>query len=275
MTILNNKLLISILLSCCFSNCTKFEYNANQINRLEDDETVTTQYNIDRLLKLPHKDTLHIVFFGDTQRYYDDFEDLVDALDNLPKLDAVIVTGDIVDFGLEREYSLINEQFKKIKVPFVTVVGNHDLVANASKLYQKIYGPLNYSFTWNDIRFIAHNTNGREYGFNGNVPDLNWMQQQVIDTNNYVGCIFYSHVPPFNPDFDASLNDGYTQLISNAKNTLFSINGHRHGIGLDYYTTDSILYINTSSPKNRYYSYITIYPHATATKKFDYAFVAF
>jgi hypothetical protein len=258
-----------------FASCDKFEYNVYEKDRVKADPAVTTQSNVDRLLQLPHKDTLKIVFTGDTQRFYDDVEDLVETVNALTDVDAVVVTGDLADFGAALEYELINKQLKLLKVPFITAIGNHDCLANGTEIYQEIYGPLNYSFTWNGIRFIVHNTNGREFNFNGHIPDLNWMEQQLADTQNYEACIFVSHVPPFSEDFDSALEDDYTSLIRNAKNTIFSSNGHRHDFELSQPYHDSIWYLNTSSPANRIFSLISIFKNDSNEKDFTCTTVSY
>jgi Icc protein len=254
--------MIRIIVLLCFvfllTSCDKFEYNVYETNRVKNDPSVKTQNNIDKILQLPEKDTLKIIFTGDTQRYYDDLEDLVEAVNEIPGIDAVVITGDLADFGAALEYELINRQLKMLKVPFITAIGNHDCLANGTKLYEEIYGALNYSFTWNGIRFVVHNTNGREFNFNGHVPDLNWMEQQLADSANYEACIFVSHVPPYSDDFDPALENAYTSLIRNAKNTIFSSNGHRHDFELSQPYQDSIWYLNTSSPANRIFSIISI-----------------
>ena len=252
-----------------------FEYNVNQTNRHKKDITLTTAYNLERLLSLPHKDTLHVVFTADFHRFHDDIEDMVEAINALPEVDSVLVLGDIVDFGVAREYENINRHLKKLNKPFLTVIGNHDCIANGSELYEDIYGEFNYSFTWNDVRFLAINTNSREFNFNGKVPDLNWMQQQLTYTSNYTGCIFMSHVPPGNDDFDNSLEADYAKLVRETKNTILYCNGHRHVHGLNQPYFDNIWYMNTSGPSERIYCYVIFYPYATAEKKFDCRFIAF
>ena len=173
------------------------------------------------------------------------------------------------------EYELINKQLKLLKVPFITVIGNHDCLANGTTLYQEIYGPLNYSFTWQGIRFVVHNTNGREFNFNKQIPDLTWMEEQLTDSQNYKGCIFVSHVPPFHEDFDPALEEPYTSLIRDAKNTIFSSNGHRHNFALSQPYQDGIWYLNTSSPTNRIFSLITITENAADIKEFTCSTVSF
>jgi 3',5'-cyclic-AMP phosphodiesterase len=163
----------------------------------------------------------------------------------------------------------MNREFKRLKVPFITAIGNHDCVGNGILLYQDIYGPLNYSFTWNSIRFVVHNTNSREFNFNGTVPDINWMEQQTADKNKYHGCIFISHVPPSSEDFDQGLVDSYTAVIRNAKNTIFSSNGHRHDYALGQPYNDGVWYLNTSSPSNRILTHVIVTPFSRDQKKFS------
>ena len=114
-----------------------------------------------------------------------------------------------------------------------------------------------------------HNTNSREFNFSGHVPDLTWMQQQTTDVQNYESCIFVSHVPPYDEDFDSNLESAYTSLIRGAKNTLFSSNGHRHDFELSQPYEDGIWYLNTSSPSHRIFSLVSITQNARQEKNFS------
>jgi 3',5'-cyclic-AMP phosphodiesterase len=268
-------ILFLITTALLLPSCEKFDFNTYEINRDNIIKEATTEFNLQRLLAQPTKDTLHIVLIGDLQRFYDELRDFVAVVNKLPRVDAVIITGDLSDFGLSKEYKWINEELIKLKVPFLTVIGNHDCLANSNQIYERLYGPLNYSFTWNRIRFVMHNTNGLEYGFNGKVPDLNWMRDQLRDVENYEYSLFVSHVPPVSDDFDKSLIEQYTSLIRNSKNTVFSANGHRHNYEVDQPYGDNVWYVNTSSPSNRIYSYISIYLNDGDGKKFDCTPVSF
>ncbi|MBK7854339.1 MAG: metallophosphoesterase [Bacteroidetes bacterium] len=129
------------------SGCDQFDYNTYQTDVYDGHLELKTNYNIERLLGKPRKDTLKIVFTGDTQRFYDDLEDLVEEVNDILDLDAMIITGDITDFGIGREFKWINKELLKLKVPLLTVIGNHDCIANAKEIYREIFGPLDYSFT--------------------------------------------------------------------------------------------------------------------------------
>ncbi len=264
-------ILINVIL---FSGCEQFEYHVYETDRFKPPIEASTAFNINLLQQLQNKDTLNLIFIGDTQRYYDDLKDAVQAINDVDKVDAVFIAGDLVDFAFSKEYQWVCEELIKLKVPFLTVIGNHDCLANGIEVYSKIYGPLNYFFTWNKIRFIMHNTNSREFSFDKSAPDLNWMTQALIDESNYDYSLFVSHVPPYHVDFDEDLESDYVNLISNAKNTLFAVNGHQHYYALTQ-PYNKIWYLNTSSPHNRAFSYVTIYTNENASKKFDCTRVQF
>jgi 3',5'-cyclic-AMP phosphodiesterase len=263
------------VLAVLLASCERFEYSVYETNRKDYPVEATNTYNLTRLQQLPYKDTLHLVFTGDTQRYYDDLKDMVSVINTLPKLDAVFVAGDLVEFALSHEYEWVSKELIKLKAPFMTVIGNHDCLANGQEVYTGIYGPLNYFFTWNDIRFVMHNTNGREFNFNGTVPDLGWMSQAIADTQNYRHTVFMAHIPPFDTDFDKALEPGYVNVIRNSKSPVFVVHGHRHHHTISQPYLDGIWYLNTSSPENRYFAYVKIFMDTNARKKFDCTFVSF
>jgi len=273
---MNTKLhLLALVIVLLLYSCEQFDFNLYQTNRYDGPIEATTSYNLDRLHKLPHKDTIFLAFTGDTQRYYDDLEDMVDAINGLPQLDAVFIAGDLVEFAMAHEFEWVCEELIKLNAPFLTVVGNHDCLANGIETYTNLYGPINYAFTWNGIRFIMHNTNGKEFNFNNAVPDVEWMKQELSDTANYQSTIFVSHVPPDHADFDPSLVPDYTKLIRESKNPILSVNGHRHRHGLHQTYGDKIWYLNTSSPHFRFFAYVKIYPNAQRVYTFDCNLVQF
>ena len=154
---------------------------------------------------------------------------MVDDINDLQQVDAVFLVGDLTDFGLIREFGWLNESLLRLQCPFIAVIGNHDCLANGTELFERTYGPLNQHFDWAGIRFVLHNTNSREFSFNGQVPDINWMRSAVEDTSAYRASIFVSHIKPFDiGDFDAALEDAYVQVLRSARSPLFSVHGHDH-----------------------------------------------
>ncbi len=258
-----------LILLCLILGCEKFEYNIYEKEREELNERVSTAYNLKRVLDIPKKDTLNIIFTADLQRFHDDVEDLVETINSMPEVDLVYFAGDITDFGVAYEFHIIARQLSKLRAPFLTVIGNHDCLGNGKDVYQNMFGPLDYAFTWNGIRFIAHNTNSKEFRFNGKVPDLDWMQNQLADTSSYEHSLFISHVPPTSVDLDPALASDYVKILRDAKNTILSVNGHDHQYALKQTYNDGTWYLTCGSPSFRKFSYVTIYKNSGSNPVFS------
>lgn len=125
-------------------------------------------------------------------------------------------------------------------------VGNHDLAANSGEVYEKMFGEKNYSFTYKKYKFLFHDTNSREYNFNGNVPNLYWLENELKDSvpDWYIGV---SHVPPYDVDFDKKLEYPYKNLFAAEPHFLLSLHGHLHDKSDSYYYDDQVRYMTSNS----------------------------
>ena len=128
---------------------------------------------------MPGDDTVTFAFVGDSQRFYDELERFIDTVNAIDEIDFIILAGDISDFGLLEEFELIHEQLSGLNKPYFGVVGNHDVVARGEEIFERMFGPLNYTFTYRSVKFIAHNTNGKEYP-DKEVPDMNWLRSALV-----------------------------------------------------------------------------------------------
>ncbi|WP_299821307.1 metallophosphoesterase [uncultured Pontibacter sp.] len=256
------KLLLVILTYFSASSCDDlFEYHPNQI-RLDSDERNLTATNLERLQKQQPGDTLRLIVMGDTQRFYDDAVDFVKSANSrFQDIDFVIHQGDISDFGMTQEHKWVQDILKDLKWPYLTVVGNHDLLANGSKVYQQMYGPLNYSFTYGHTKFVMVDTNGREYSFNGKVPDINWLAKELAPQQGEVWqqAIVVSHVPPYDADFDRKLEASYHHALAQSNMVSLSLFGHIHNWNTDYLYDNKILYHGTTTVKNRGFTYLKVW----------------
>ncbi|MBK7909224.1 metallophosphoesterase family protein [Candidatus Pollutiaquabacter sp.] len=243
--------------------CEQFEYSPYQTKHPASELRDLNASNRAKLQASSPRDTIVLVISGDQQRFYDEVDDMVTDINRLEQVDAVFLVGDLTDFGLIREFGWLNESLLRLKCPFFGVIGNHDCVANGTEIFERTYGPLNEYFDWAGIRLVLHNTNSREFSFNGRVPDLGWLRNAVADTAAYEACIFLSHVEPFNAiDFDPSLEAGYVQLLDDARVTLFSAHGHDHIAHTGSPYGDGLTFFNAGSPAYRSYTLAKIYKRA-------------
>lgn len=236
--------LFALLLLC---SCEKFEYSPYQTTNGTRPANLNAT-NLNKLLatEANGNDTLTILFTGDSQRSYRSLHALVAKANSIAGIDLLILAGDISDFALLQDFLWIHERLEKLKIPYLCVIGNHDLTARGAQIYEEMFGPKDFSFSYKGYKFLFHDTNGREYDFNGHVPDVNWLSGQLNDTTPqwFIGV---SHVPPYDMDFDRNLEIPYKNLFASEPRFLLSLNGHIHTGGDSFYYHDHVRYLTSYS----------------------------
>jgi Icc-related predicted phosphoesterase len=246
-----------ILILIVISACSKFDYSPYQVSP-KDGYSSINQTNISRFTN-GKPDTLRIAIIGDSQRFYDATRKVINKINNIPSINFTIHTGDIVDFGLQKEYTWSHELLSQINAPYVAVVGNHDLIGNGDEIYKLMYGPFDFSFVFNGYKFIYLNTNSREFGFANYVPNISWLDNQLSDTLNYNQAIIVNHVPPFNNDFNSALENSYVSTLGKYGKVKLEINGHNHNYSISEPYNDGISYINSYSTEKEKFVLLKIW----------------
>lgn len=227
-------------------SCDQFEFSPNQSFDHSSPSNLNAQ-NLARLRRNAEDDTVTIVFAGDTQRWYDEQERFVKKVNGLENVDLVLLAGDISDFGLLQEFKWVHKRLSSLRAPYFGIIGNHDMVANGRQIFQQMFGPLNYSFVYGGIKFIAHNTNGLEAP-GENIPDIGWLAHELQNTEGARYLITVSHVPPFNAvEFGTEAVKPYTDLLQNTPNLLLSLHGHVHQHQDFYPFGDKVHYMTSFS----------------------------
>lgn len=236
--------LIGFFSSIALLSCEgMFEYSPYLIDFNEENSNVNQQ-NILKVTNQTQDDTITIAFTGDTHRWYDETENFVSKVNQEPFIDFVIHVGDIADFGLPKQYLWGNSYLLKLNIPYFVVVGNHDLVGNGLKAYNEMYGPLNFSFIYNKVKFVFVNTNSREFMFSGNVPDIQWLDNQLKPGMEFTRAVVIFHVPPTHEDFDAALAESFHNTLIHYNNVLFTVHGHLHEFEIYKPYNEDITFLN-------------------------------
>ncbi len=244
---------VMVVLIITFGSCEDpFQYNPNEV-LLSDDEKDLNHKNINRIEAIPQKDTLRFILISDTHHEYEDLDDFVELVNAKNDIDFVLISGDLTNFGLQTEYRETNDRLKKLKIPYVAVIGNHDLLGNGEKVFKEMYGNLNFHFKCNNHKFMMINTNSREYNFNGNVPDLDFLRSELNDTSAYNHAYVIGHVPPFNNDFDPDLVNSYTSILAETGRVKFAAHGHTGGFSIVDWYNNGVPYVQVDDMGARSY----------------------
>lgn len=223
-------------------SCDSFEFSPNQTNS-QNSPQLLNEKNFRKLNSIPPDDTVTIAFVGDSQRWYSELDRFVTKVNTIPEVDFILIAGDISDFGLLQEFEWMNKKLSKLNKPYFGVIGNHDLTGNGEAIFERMFGPLNFSFVYDSIKFVCHNTNSLEYD-HSNIPDINWLENQFRTDSNVKHIVAVSHVPPFSPlEFNSVLVKPYTNLFSSTPKFLVSLHGHVHKHTDFYPFEDGVRYI--------------------------------
>lgn len=236
-------------------SCKQFVFHPNEI---KPDEKDLNQKNIQRIAALDAKPDFNFILLGDTQRFYEDLEDFVRHVNGIDTVAFILLSGDLVDFGLNREYNWVASKLKDLNKPYVAVIGNHDMVANGRKIFHEMFGPDNFTFSYGSSKFICINTNSREFDYNGLVPDIGWLSQQLNEADGYTNIFVLSHVPPYSVDFDRNLEQPFTSLLSAQQKTRISLHGHEHNYHLSYPYPGGLPYLVAAAANDRSYVMISV-----------------
>lgn len=248
---------ILLVLSGMLAGCNAFEYSPNQTF----DRNSPTNLNktaIDRLMSVqPTNDTLKFILSGDTQRSYKEIPGFIEKVNSLDNVDFILVAGDITEFGSFKEMEGYAVRIKKMNVPVITIIGNHDLTGRGRESYQRMFGDLNFSFVYKGTKFICHDTNSREYKYNGSVPNLDWLAQELRPSASVQSYIAVGHVPPLSDDFDQQLVPNYKAQFEQTPGFLAALYGHTHTY-LASAPEDLFRYVVTGSIENQEFIVVTV-----------------
>jgi len=252
-------LLLSYILVLLFSSsCRKLEYSPNQKFDKNTPRNINAN-NLNRLLATPGDDTIRFVLSGDSQAAYDDLGTFISKVNATKGIDFVILNGDISDFGLLQEFKWIESFYSKLNAPYLAVIGNHDHSANGLYVYQRMYSEqLDFSFIYKGLKFVCHNTNSREYKFNGTVPDLDYLRSQFKTEAGVTGYFAIAHVPPTNGDFDKKLFAEYGEILTKNGKVYAVLNAHIDRETIQYPYSSTLPVITTNSLYNRHFLVVEV-----------------
>lgn len=264
---INKQTLLIVLL--LLTSCDLIDYHPYD-GRISENEDFNI--NPDNILKIEEactdKDTIRFVFTGDTQRWLDETEDFVNHVNQRDSIDFVLHGGDLTDFGIKKEYLWQHSILSKLKVPYVALIGNHDIIGNGDLIYEALYGSENFSFraggnstSGGGIHFVCLNTNALEYDYSTPVPDFSYIKNVLENkTDEKQRTIFVMHVAPGSEQFNNNVAEIFQEKIKEFPSLLFCLHAHDHNFAARNLFNDGIIYYCCDNIGKRTYLLFTITP---------------
>lgn len=172
----------------------------------------------------PSGGAFRIGLMSDTHHFFSETKEVVRIFNARNDLDFVIVIGDTTDMGLLREFNWSYDVIRKLNCPFIMVVGNHDCLDHGIEIFTKMYGPLNYVFSFLGTDFICFNNNNWESGD----PDYGWLERAAA-SSAAERRILLSHIDNSNGAFHRfgqSMIDRFNRIVGEYFD--LAIHGHAH-----------------------------------------------
>ncbi len=225
-----------------------------------DGDTDANRLNIVRIeAACRGKKTIRFAVISDTQRWYDEMEDAVKALNKRTDIDFVLHTGDLADFGMKKEFIRQYGILKKLYVPYVVIIGNHDCLATGQLIYKKIFGDFNFAFTAGDVRFICLNTNALEFDHTESVPDFEFIENEIMNFPAGISkSVVAMHAKPYTEQFDNGVAKLFQAHVKAFPGLQFCVNGHGHTYREEDLFGDGVIYYECENVAKRSYLLFTI-----------------
>ena len=255
------KLIYLILNLCpffCFQSCDMLEAHPYDA-KVRGEKNLNEKYILQIGENLKDQKSFRFAFISDTQRWYDETEDAVHAINQRNDIDFVIHGGDLSDFGATHEFIMQRNIMLGFNIPWITLLGNHDCLGTGEDVYEEIWGNPNFYFQAGNVLFICLNTNYMEYNYSEPVPDFSFLEKLMKNIPEGVEkTIVAMHVPPFDLEFNNNVANVFQLYLKEFPNLQFCMYGHGHNYRTDNLFNDGILYHQTPCIKKRGYILFTI-----------------
>lgn len=249
----------TIILCLCVTACDLIDYHPYDGTLSSDTETGINAKNATLITAAcQEKDTIRFAFIGDTQEGLDETKAFVDYVNRYEKLDFVIHGGDMADFGMKKEFEWTHSIMRKLQVPYVALIGNHDILGTGEEIYRKMYGDDNFSFIAGDVKFVCLNTNALEYDYSNPVPDFEFIKGELADSLSHRRTIIVMHAPPGNEQFNNNVKDVFQFYIRNFQSLLCCLHAHEHNYKVGELFDDGIPYIGCDNILKKSYVLFTL-----------------
>lgn len=243
---------ITLALALTFTRCDHpFEFSVYEAN-VKSAQKNTTEKNLKLLENISiDSQNFKFAFITDVHYFYDDLKTVIDDINKRDDVLFVIFGGDIADQALLEEYEIFYEIMTNLKKPYLTVIGNHDYNSNGAFIYKQMFGDYNYSFEFNNNKFVFFDN---IYLESDEAPDFEWLSSELSDNSNYNQVFSFAHIPPISNDITPEMQETYKSLMLQ-NNVSLSVHGHTHSY---LYEPGVVSYLTLPALKDTAYGIINI-----------------
>ena len=212
-----------------------------------------SDWNKEQISKINETDEFCFYVISDIHNNVPAFDMFLNSLEK--ENSFVIVNGDFAHMGTNEEYNLALNMFKKIEMPTIVGIGNHEVASGNDLMFKRMFGPTYFSFEISENLFIIMD-NSLE---NIDVDQYKWLKQEL--DKDVQRKFVVMHIPIFNPwkeDYNTQDASILSELFKE-KNVTLVIASHEHRFQEFFF--DDTRYVITGAiggTTNESFSYIDV-----------------
>ncbi|WP_341221214.1 metallophosphoesterase [Polaribacter atrinae] len=235
-----------------FTSCDHpFEFSVYEAN-VKSSQKNTTEINLKLLENVTvNSNEFKFAFISDVHYFYDELATVIDDINKRDDILFVIFGGDIADQALLREYEIFHDIMAKLKKPYVTVIGNHDYNNNGGIIYKNMFGDYNYSFEFNNNKFVLFDDTVWE---SEKELDFDWLSSELKENTNFNQVFVIAHIPYYGDQFNDELAEKYKSIMIE-NDVPLSLHGHTHSFN---YEEGDVSYLTAPAVKEKAYNIVTV-----------------
>jgi predicted phosphodiesterase len=201
--------------------------------------------------------TIRIAVMADTHLWYDELRAAVVRINQDTALDFVVIAGDVTKFAYAEEYRIFANIIKDFKAPVLVGVGNHDVQADGKALFERLFGPTDFSFTFRGTKFVFFDDNAR--GIPEGIPDWDWVDSVLAGAGDSLKLVTVCHAPPYTDQLDGAQSARMVTMFAKHRVEI-ALGGHTHSWDYQQPYGDGIPYLVTDDIGDRNYAVVTLSP---------------
>ncbi len=191
---------------------------------------------------------------GDPHFYYDELQDVLDDIRSRGNASFIVVNGDLTDQGLTQEFNWYSDVMIDNEMPFISVVGNHDHLANGRQIYETMFGERNLVYVLGGTRFVQFDNVEFESEFS---VDYDWLDN-VLATPFDGQTIVLMHIQPTDVQLDGAPLARLNTIMNDRKPDVVFM-GHLHSFGTDRFPGGTV-WATAPWPRRLEYLEVTVTP---------------
>ncbi len=139
------------------------------------------------------REPFQFALLSDVQEAIDRVQDVYDKVNELPNVRFLLGAGDLTEQGTRAELERFQRELLRLRVPYFTTLGNHELGTNPV-LYYEYFGRGNFQFRFHGVAFTLLDDASASL----DPTAFEWLEDWLRAARNDVHVVAM-HIPPIDP----------------------------------------------------------------------------